>query len=272
MTGFSKQTGFASRQLELMLFEHDPILVRRALDFGINTFLIDWESRGKQERQTNLDTEINPATLDNLQKVCAIPGTKAWCRVNGWGPWSPDEVEAAVAVGAYGLFLPMVRRVEEVELFINAIGGRCEAAILIETPEAVELAADLARLPLNRVYFGLNDFAICRGRQFIFDALHEGIVGQVRSQLGGIPFGFGGATAVGLGAPLPCHMLLAEMARLDCQFTFLRRSFKKDIATRDPVTVVSGIHDYWRDLHKRPLGLVESEFQQLLTALEPLCA
>lgn len=272
MTGFSKQTEYTSSQLELMLFEHEPILVRRAMDFGINTFLIDWESRGKEERQANFDTEINPATLDNLYKVCAIPGTKAWCRVNGWGPWSPDEIEAAVSAGIYGLFLPMVRRIEEVEKFLNVIGGRCEAAILIETPEAAELAVDLNRLPLNRVYFGLNDFAICRGRKFIFDALHEGIVGRVRKQLGAIPFGFGGATAVDLGAPIPCRMLLAEMARLDCQFTFLRRSFKKDIATRDPAAVVSGIHDYWRILHKRPLELVEADSQQLLTALEPLCS
>jgi hypothetical protein len=165
----------------------------------------------------------------------------------------------------------MVRRVSEVEKFLTVIGGRCEAAILIETIEAVELAADLALLPLNRVYFGLNDFAICRGSSFIFDALKDGIIERVREQLGKIPFGFGGATAIDLGAPIPCRMLLAEMARLNCQFTFLRRSFKRDIATRDPTTVVTGIHDYWRGLHNRSPESAASEFQKLLTTVTPLC-
>ncbi|MGZ8244348.1 hypothetical protein [Methylomagnum sp.] len=254
-----------------MLFEHDPILVHQALNFGVSTFLVDWESRDKAGRQAGFDTEINPSTLDNLHKVCAVPGAKAWCRVNGWGPWSSDEIEAAISAGVRGLFLPMARRVGEVEDFLAAIGGRCEAAILIETTEAVEMVADLARLPLNRVYFGLNDFAICRGRHFIFDAVKDGIVAQTRKELNGMAFGFGGATAVDLGSPVPCRKLLEEMARIDCQFTFLRRSFKKDIASHDPAAVIAGIQACWRDLRNRPPAMIESDLHQLLAVLEPLC-
>jgi len=261
-----------SASLELMLFEHEPALVHQALGFGVNVFLVDWESRDKAGRQAGFDTEINPSTLDNLRKVCAVPGAKVWCRVNSWGPWSPEEIESAISAGVLGVFLPMVRRVDEAERFLEVIGGRCEAAILIETLEAVAAVAELARLPLSRVYFGLNDFAISRNRQFIFDAIKEGVVAHVRKELGGIAFGFGGATAVDLGSPVPCRRLLEEMARIDCQFTFLRRSFKKDIAHRDPAEVVRGIQDYWRVLRDRPPATVQADLSQLMAVLEPRCA
>ena len=38
-----------------------------------------------------------------------------------------------------------------------------------------------------------------------------------------------GLTLVQHGYPIPCRLLIAEMARIDCEFTFLRRSFHRDM-------------------------------------------
>jgi len=46
-------------------------------------------------------------------------------------------------------------------------------------------------------------------------------------------FGFGGLTLPGYGDPLPGRSLYSEMARLDCRFTFLRRSFYRDLNGMD---------------------------------------
>ncbi len=43
------------------------------------------------------------------------------------------------------------------------------------------------------------------------------------------PFGFGGLTVPERGAPVPCRLLMGEMIRLGCAFSFLRRSFHRDV-------------------------------------------
>ena len=90
-------------------------------------------------------------------------------------------------------------------------------------------SAALARLPISRAYIGLNDLAIDRGSTSIFDALLDGTVERVRAEFD-VPFGFGGLTLPDRGAPVPCSQLIAEMVRLDCSFSFLRRSFRRDVA------------------------------------------
>jgi hypothetical protein len=101
----------------------------------------------------------------------------------------------------------------------------------VETIEAVQLAEELGRLPVTRVYVGLNDLAIARGSRHIFTAIADGTIDRLRPHFSA-PFGFGGLTIVGAGFPVPCRVLMAEMARLQCTFTFLRRSFIADIANR----------------------------------------
>ncbi len=45
--------------------------------------------------------------------------------------------------------------------------------------------------------------------------------------------GVGGATVVDRGSPIPCRRLLEQYTRLGIDFTFLRRSFARDIVGRD---------------------------------------
>jgi hypothetical protein len=220
-----------STPFELFLFSTNPHVVCEAAAAGIAGVVIDWEHAGKADRQRDADTEINAHSVEDLRRVRAATSATILCRINAVGPTTEREIEEAIAAGADELLLPMVRTVEEVGLALDMVRGRCGVGILVETAAAVERAEALSRLPLARVYIGLNDLMIDRGDTSIFSAVLDGTVERVRSAFTA-PFGFAGMTIVQRGWPIPCRLLIAEMARLHSGFTFLRRSFHRDIRGR----------------------------------------
>jgi hypothetical protein len=222
-----------SRSFSLLLFSVDPATIPDAVNAGVSGVVVDWERAGKRERQSGADTELNHHTLDDLRRVRRATDGLVICRLNAPNGDSRAEIEQAVGAGADEVLVPMVRRVDEVERILDLVNGRCGVGILIETSDAVRLARELCALPLSRVYVGLNDLAIDRGARSIFDAVGDGTVAEVRRACP-VPFGFGGLTRPDAGQPIPCRLLIGEMARLDTQFSFLRRSYHRDMRGRDP--------------------------------------
>lgn len=237
--------------LELVLFENEAEEARMHQQNGISTFMIDWEVLGKASRQHGFDTEIRPGTAADLKNIAAVPGTHAWCRINPYGPHTAQEVETAASLGARVILLPMATTLHEVDAFVDLVGGRCKSGILIETVQAQALAPRLHALPIDYAYFGLNDFAISRGDRCIFNALVDGSVEATRNALPDVRFGVGGLTAIERGHPIPAARLLEEMSRLGCDFTFLRRSFRRDAMETPAAAIVEGIHRYWRQCAQR---------------------
>jgi hypothetical protein len=241
--------------------------VSAALDAGVRSFIVDWESRGKELRQRGADTEISPGTVGDLERLTAAGVPSRVCRLNCWGEWSGDEIEAALAAGATELLLPMVRTVDEVEAYLDRVAGRCHAGILVETRDAVECADRLARLPIASVYVGLNDLAIDLGRRSIFAAVADGTVARVAAAFFGVRLGFAGVTAADRGAPIPCRLLLAEMARVGASFTFARRSFRRDLGEISMCEMVAGIRSAWDQLRERRPSEVATDHKALLSAI-----
>lgn len=221
-----------SAQFNLLLFSTDPVFIRQAVGSGVDGIVVDWECIGKEERQTSADTQINHDTLDDLRRVRACTNALVVCRINNYSATITEEIEQAIEAGADEILLPMVRTVEEVEAVLDQVRSRCGVGILIETVAAVEIADRLARLPLSRVYVGLNDLAIERKTPNIFTAVADGTVERIRRSFR-VPFGFGGLTLPDRGDPIPCRLLIGEMTRLQCDFSFLRRSFYRDMRGRD---------------------------------------
>jgi hypothetical protein len=218
---------------ELALFASDLTVVSEAVPAGVASVVVDWEHGGKHARQALADTEVNNHTVEDLRAVRALTGARVLCRINAYGPGTRDEIERAVEAGADELLLPMVRVAADVEQTLALVAGRAGLGILVETRDAIAVSEDLARLPLSRVYFGLNDLSIDRGTATIFAPLVDGTLDEVRERFAGLRFGFGGLTLPEAGAPIPCRLLAGELARLACDFTFLRRSFFRDVAGRD---------------------------------------
>ena len=99
----------------------------------------------------------------------------------------------------------MVRRPEEVDAALDVVGGRCGLGILIETTDAVRRAEELVSRLVSRVYVGMNDLMIDRGRVCLFEALVDGTVDHVSSVAAraGVPFGVAGLTVPDEGRPDP---------------------------------------------------------------------
>lgn len=226
--------------LGLFVFSTNPAFVVAADAAGVDGFVVDWERVGKAERQRGYDTQIGCDTVADLARVRSSTAKRIICRINPVGPWTEREIGEAVAAGADEVLVPMVRQVEEVEEVLRLSRGRCGVGILVETEEAVACAGELARLPLARVYLGLQDLAIARRVANPFKAVSDGTVEHVRG-LFSVPFGFAGLTVPEGGYPIPCRLLLSEMARLGCRFTFLRRSFHRDVAGRDMGAAIARI-------------------------------
>ncbi|MGY1722812.1 aldolase/citrate lyase family protein [Blastococcus sp. SYSU DS0533] len=223
--------------MDLFLFTVDPQWGRDVVAAGAAGIVIDWERRGKLRRQAGEGTQVNEDTPEDLTRVRAATSGRVLCRVNGFGPWTADEVTDAIARGADELLLPMVRSTEEVDRTLDLVAGRCGLGILVETQEAVDRAAELAQRPLSRIYVGLNDLRIDRRSTSLFAPLVDGTVDAVRAQVA-VPFGVGGLTLPGRGFPVPGDLLAAELVRIGTGFTFLRRSFTADMAGRDPFVEV----------------------------------
>lgn len=252
----------SQKNFELLLFSVNPEFVHKAVSAGIHGILVDWESRGKEDRQAGANTEINYHTAEDLLRVRKAISSTVICRLNGYSSFTRDEVEKAIESGADELLLPMVRTTRELEGLFSLVKERVKVGILIETLDALQIARELASFPLSRVYIGLNDLAIERKSSNIFLPLLDGTMEKLRSYFA-IPFGFGGITLPELGAPIPCDLLIKEMVRLECSFSFLRRSFMRDIQGRNLALEIPRIQQHIQRCRERRLEAVEEDKNRL---------
>lgn len=237
--------------------------MQEAFAGGIDYGIIDWENRGKEQRQQGADTQINYHNLEDLKALKRSTQMPIVCRINGFGENTPMEIEAAVENGASEILLPMVRTADEVSQVLSLVDGRMGVGILVETEQAIENAKSLARLPLARVYVGLNDLAIERGENNIFLPVVDGTVEELRG-IFEVSFGFGGITLPQGGNPIPAKLLMGEMTRLNCQFSFLRRSFMRDMRGKEFCVEIPRIRECLHTLFHRSADEISADREQLV--------
>ncbi len=247
---------------QLILFSANPRFAQKAIFSGVDAILVDWESLGKRERQVGADTEINAHTPQELALIRKAVSSPIICRLNNHPQKTVQEIEQAIFSGANELLLPMVRSVSEVERCLQQVAGRARVGILIETLDAIRVAPELAALPLSRVFIGLNDLAIECSSKNIFSPIVDGTIEKLRSSFN-IPFGFGGLTLPECGHPIPCELLAKEMVRLGCHFSFLRRSFHRDMKRRKLSFEIPRMKKWMQQLRNRSRLEIESDSQTL---------
>ena len=252
--------------MDLFVFTVTPRFAYDCVAAGAAGVIVDWERRGKARRQAGEGTQINSDTPADLARVRAATDGRVLCRLNGAGPWTPDEVDRAVALGADEVLLPMVRTPEQVDRALDATAGRVGLGILVETQEAADRVEELAARPLSRVYLGLNDLRIDRGSDVLFAPLVDGTVDRVRAACE-VPFGVAGLTRPDAGWPVPSRLLVGELGRLNAEFTFLRRSFTADVAGRSVYDEVPRILAACSDVRRRPDAEVRADRAELVRAV-----
>ena len=241
----------ATRNLEMFIFKADDHLIQHAAVARVDSLIIDWERKGKDDRQTGYSTQIGKDTLEDLihfRNQNFIPIT---VRIDGGISFDRDQLELAIDNGAGKIILPMSESVKQVEDFLNILDGRCQSIIQIETQDLINECSDLSTLPWDYCYIGLNDLMISREDNFLWNPLLDGTIDEIYNLLGHRKVGFGGITVMGAGKPLPFEMLLKEMSRLNCSLSFLRRSFFRDIKGKELQSEFKKIRKAWDTFNKR---------------------
>lgn len=258
-----------TKHIALYAFYRDPAQLQHSR--GVDGYVIDWESKNKSQRQVGYDTEINLHRAEDLRTLRDHTDLPIICRINGPGLYSKQEVEEAIEAGATDLLLPMVREVKEVKALLDLVGDRCQIAIMVETQQAVLQAALLAALPLSKVYVGLNDLCIDRKAKNLFEPMLDGTISQLRDTFHQ-PLGYAGLTHAAGGAPIPCRLLLGHMIDHGCDFTFLRRSYYRDLEQYSSEEIIQSIADY-RASYKQVSPSVKAEMyaalEQRIKAFNP---
>lgn len=220
--------------LKLMYITNNPDIAQIAEDTGVDRIFVDMEYIGKDIRQNGMDTVQSHHTLldvENIRKAVKKADLLVRCNpiheaTEAYGD-SEEEISAIIERGADYIMLPYFKTKQEVQKFLNIVGGRAKTVLLFETPEAAECVQQIINMNgIDEAFVGLNDLSLGYGKKFMFELLADGTVEKLAQQfrMQGIPFGFGGIAAVGKGL-LPAERIIREHYRLFSQSVILSRSF-----------------------------------------------
>lgn len=243
---------------DLFVFHRDIKTDASCVNSGCRGVVVDLEVKGKQARQANFDTQINKHSAKDIEYLKA-KSIYTLCRINAIDSESEEEIEQVIAAGADEILVPMVRTRWEIEQIFRQVKERTAVGLMVETTEALQLAPVINDHNVQRVFVGLNDLHITQGKPTLFHVLADGTVDKLRQQIRYAAFGFGGLTLPGQGDPLPVDYFFHELARLDCQFTFLRRSFFADSLKMPNTTAITAIQEEMSRAQQRTASQVESD-------------
>jgi hypothetical protein len=216
--------------MDLILITNDVARAAIAQEAGVDFIMVDLEINGKAARQGHLDTVISRHTMDDVARVRDVLGvSRLLVRVNPLFSGSEAEIDQCIALGADAVMLPMFTRAAEVEHFVGLVGGRAQAWLLLETPQAMVRADEIAQCSgVDAVHIGLNDLHLGLGLQFMFELLAHGVVERLATRFvdRGIKFGFGGVARLH-GGMLDAALILSEHVRLRSQQVILSRDFQR---------------------------------------------
>ncbi len=220
--------------LELMFVTNRVDVAQAAQTAGVDRIFVDMEYIGKSDRQGGMDTVQNMHTIDNVKALRQVLDTTTlFVRCNPVHdatedyPSTEDEIDSIVEAGADVIMLPFFQNAEQVQRFINAVGGRVRTNLLVETPEAVENLDEILEIKgIDEIHIGLNDLHLGYGMTFMFQLVADGTVEKICEKIKkkNISYGFGGVARVGTGT-LPAECVLGEHYRLGSDRVILSRAF-----------------------------------------------
>ena len=237
-THYCKLLGIDDRHIKLMYLTSSPGAAIEAENAGVDRIFLDLEILGKEERQGHLDTVVSRSSLDDiapLRKV--ISKSKLLVRCNPVHKGLHKEIDRIIDDGADIIMLPYFKTVQEVETFLELVGGRVRTVLLFETKEAVELVDEILALDnIDEVFIGLNDLHLSYKMDFMFELLADGTVERLCEKFRekGLPYGFGGIAKIGEGL-LKSDAVIAEHKRLGSTCAILSRTFRNEVDASRPI-------------------------------------
>jgi len=219
------------RDFKLTLLTDDPALACAADEARIDRIGLDVERLGKAERQKDHPgARISGHTLEQLAALRPLlHKSRLFCRLDPPHAGGAEQVERALALGASSLMLPYFTELAQARAFVEAVDGRAETLLLVETRAAFDRLGELAALPgVDEIMVGLNDLSWDIGLKSRFEVLVspalEAASEAVRAK--GRRFGVGGLAQWDIpGLPVPPDLVLAQYPRLGARSAWLARSF-----------------------------------------------
>lgn len=247
-------------ELCLMYITNKPGVAEIAEKNSVNRIFIDLETRGKLERQGNVDSvKSNHGIADVSAVKKVLSKAQLLVRINPFYEGTGGELDAVIERGADLVMLPMYKSLDEVKRFVDLVAGRARVMLLCETNEAAALVSETAALDgVDEMFIGLNDLHLARKMRFMFELLADGTVDDLcgKMRAAGIPYGFGGIAQLNLGM-LPAHYIIAEHYRLGSDIAILSRSFYDSNCNDDNAFVehlfaygVKEIRSYEKEIQK----------------------
>lgn len=243
--------------LKLMYITNCPDIAIIAENAGVDRIFIDMEYIGKSTRQHGLDSVQNHHTVDDVKMIRSVLSrAELLVRVNPLHEAmadyysSEDEINAVIGAGADIVMLPYFKTVGEVRKFVSCVKGRAKVNLLLETPEAVSHVDEICHIPgIDEIHIGINDLSLGYGKSFMFELLSDGTVERLcfKFRMAGIPFGFGGISAIGSGM-LPAEAILKEHYRLGSTMVILSRSFCNSSEIKDIAMIQNKFKTGIRDI------------------------
>lgn len=256
--------------IDLAMFTTELEVAQHAVQAGVDRVVVDWETAGKAARQSGYSTQINQDSPEHV-RAFAERSIPVLVRVDHQDREQVTrDVEVAIDCGAESIMFPMATSPQQVQWFVDAVAGRARCIVQIETQKLVDDITGLKQIGWDSAFVGLNDLMISRGAKWIWRPILDGTVEHIYETLGGRNIGFGGVTVVGGGDPLPFTVLFAEMARLGCSMSFLRRSFIADAPDRNMAAEITAVRAFWDALTQRGADAVEKDRMHLTDLLQKL--
>ena len=238
--------------LKLMYITNRTDVAKVAERNGVDRIFVDMECIGKELRQRGMDTVKSFHTIEDVANIRrSISKSELLVRCNpihnfvdGYDS-TESEIEQIICHGADIIMLPYFKTCFEVERFLNAVNGRTKTMLLLETPKAVDILDDILQIQgIDEIHIGLNDLSIGYRKKFMFELLEDGTVESICMKIhrAGIPYGFGGISAIGSGM-LPAEYILKEHYRMGSSGVILSRSF----CNYDAIDDIDEIEKIFRD-------------------------
>ena len=246
--------------MEFWLFPNSCQEAVAAQEIGCEALFIDWETHGKEKRQSGFDTSLKTLSVSETLAMRKTTKVDMVVRINSYNAHStPDEITKAIDAGADRILLAYAQEIQEVDKFLTLVNGRKPAGIMIESESLLMSLEEVGTLPWSFGYIGLNDLMISRGGKHLWAALRDGTVKHIMQTLDEKTIGFGGLTQLDAGMPMPFRLLGAKQAELHCKFAVLRRSFHRDVAMNNWGNEVQKLRQFFNDLTRQNLMFFEEE-------------
>lgn len=237
--------------LKLMYITNKPNIAQIAESAGVDRIFVDMEYIGKDKRQGGLDTVKNHHTIEDVKRIKQVlkkadllvrvnPIHKATNAYNS----SEEEINNVINAGADIVMLPFFKTLDEIKKFVSFVRERAKVMLLLETPEAANQIDEIVKIDgIDEIHIGINDLSLGYHRNFMFELLTDGTIERLclSCKQAGIPYGFGGVTAIG-GGEVPAEAIIKEHYRIGSSMVILSRTFCKI----DEDTDINDVRDLFR--------------------------